>query len=409
MKPFDNRLQKDLFPKTPAVFRRMIKEKLSDVCSQSENEQNETVRFAKQESDRQPVKKTSRTLTRVGTVAVAAILVISMLAVGTIAVLARREKPTPAVSAGEQPEETPEANAGNTVYAATVDEFLAAIAPDTKIVLTGGTYNLSTASDYGANGGPYYTWKAVDDGYELLLRNLNGFTLIGSENTVIKAEPRHASVIDAEYCTDLLFANFTAGHTILSEEECSGPVLLLSDCTNARVENCALFGCGRVGVDANGCDALTVVGCDIYECSQSGISLFQCQNVSVSACKVRDCGLRKLSGETEPSGAEDAFFIGECEHVRISNCDVFGNKALSVFGGAEIKDIVLSGMLVYDNDLVNVIDVENGELTVYGCEFRYDGDTFLYRTTYPYSIFDENGNRIGESELAAMTLTRDVP
>ncbi len=294
----------------------------------------------------------------------------------------------------------------NTVYAATVDEFLSAIAPDTEIILNGEIYDLTTASDYGTDGGEYYNWREVADGYELYLQNLENFRLIGSENTQIVTDPRYAAVIDAANCTNLTFMNFTAGHALLTETLCSGPVLQLSDCTNARVEDCGLFGCGRVGVSANDCGGLTVSGCDIYECSNEGIDLFECRNVVIVACRLRDCGLRMLSDDTEPTGASDMFFIGSCEHVIISDCDVFGNKALSVIGCAESKDVVLYGTLVYDNTLDDVFSIEDAEMTVYGCEFRHTGN-FLYKTSYTYKILDQNGNEIGETELKEMKLERD--
>lgn len=415
MKPFDRRLENDLFPKTPAAFRQTVKQTLADVCDRSEDAENKVARFRTTESKRQPARK-KNLFDRIGTVAVAAVLVISLLAVGMIAVLARRTTANPAAPANEQSEahatEQPAAIEGpdgyQTVYAATVDEFLAAIAPDTEIILSGEIYNLTTASDYGTDGGRYYTWRKVADGYELYLQNLENLRLIGSENTQVVTEPRYAAVIDAENCTDLTLANFTAGHTPMTDTLCSGPVLQLSDCTNARVENCRLFGCGRVGVGAHGCNALTVTGCDIYECSNEGIDLFECRNVVIDACKLRDCGLRRLSDDTEPYGASDIFFIGSCEHIIIKDCDVFGNKALSVIGCAASKKVFLYGTLVYDNELNDVISIEDAEMTVYGCEFRHSGDTFIYKTSYPYTIRDQDGNKIGETELREMKLERTV-
>lgn len=438
MKSFDRRLQKDLFPKTPAAFRETVSRSIGSVCGQAAPSDNTVVRFPTTENDAKPARKKANLFTRIGTVAVAAVLVISLLAVGTIAVLARRTKLNPAASANgqsetneapatEQPEviETPDASDGqskttetpepkasaepetvNTVYAATVDEFLAAIAPGTEIVLTGEIYHLTAASDYGTDGGQYYNWKEVEDGYELVLHDLEDFRLIGSENTQILTDPRDAAVIRVGNCTDITFMNFTAGHKLLPYVLCSGPVLELSDCTNTRIENCGLFGCGRVGVNASGCSALTIADCDIYECSNEGIDLFECRNVVIDACKLRDCGLRKLSDDVEPYGASDIFFIGSCEHIIISDCDVYGNKACSVIGCAGSKDVILYGTLVYDNTLDDVISIEDAEMIVYGCEFRHSGD-FLYKTSYPYTIRDQDGNEIGETELREMKLERD--
>ena len=56
-----------------------------------------------------------------------------------------------------QGEEFPqETENGNIVRVSTVDEFLAAIAPNTEIVLAPGEYNLTQAKGYGRTGGKYY-------------------------------------------------------------------------------------------------------------------------------------------------------------------------------------------------------------------------------------------------------------
>ena len=59
-----------------------------------------------------------------------------------------------------------EAPAGaSAVKVSTVDELIAAIAPDTTVTLAAGTYDLSTAATYGGDtGSPYTRWEPVYDG-----------------------------------------------------------------------------------------------------------------------------------------------------------------------------------------------------------------------------------------------------
>ncbi len=59
-----------------------------------------------------------------------------------------------------------EAPAGaSAVKVSTVDELIAAIAPDTAITLEPGIYDLSTAATYGRDtGSPYTRWEPVYDG-----------------------------------------------------------------------------------------------------------------------------------------------------------------------------------------------------------------------------------------------------
>ncbi|MCI7574709.1 MAG: hypothetical protein MSS94_08270, partial [Clostridiales bacterium] len=68
--------------------------------------------------------------------------------------------------AEELPKET---ESVNTVQVSTVDEFLAAIAPNTEIVLAPGEYNLTQAAGYGRTGGKYYHWESTFDGCELVI------------------------------------------------------------------------------------------------------------------------------------------------------------------------------------------------------------------------------------------------
>ena len=54
-----------------------------------------------------------------------------------------------------------DADGNRIVYAETVDEFLAAIGPNTVIYLTGAEYRLADAADYGMGFENYYRWENV--------------------------------------------------------------------------------------------------------------------------------------------------------------------------------------------------------------------------------------------------------
>ncbi|MCR5089751.1 MAG: M56 family metallopeptidase, partial [Oscillospiraceae bacterium] len=106
------------------------------------------------------------------------------------------------------------------VIVTNVDELLAAIAPNTVIELAAGEYDLSSASDYGADThSSWYSWNGVysndEVAAELVIQNVDGLTLRGAglEETTIAAVPRYASVIKFTGCQNLTIANLTAGHT----------------------------------------------------------------------------------------------------------------------------------------------------------------------------------------------------
>lgn len=416
MKSFNSRLQNDLFPKKPAAFDRMVRQKLDELCGQPEESQAATVRFSAAESKRQPVKTRSKLFGRIGAVAVAAILVVSTLAAGAIAVLAGREKSTPAVPVAEAPTTssapipTEEPAAANTVRAATVDEFLAAIASDTTVVLTGDVYNLSAASGYGVESGNQYTWREVEDGYELVLRNLEHFRIVGSENAVIETDPRHAAVIEAEHCVGLSLSDLTVGHT-KRPEKCSGEVICLTECADTRIERCALYGCGSWGIAAWYSENLTVTESEIYECSSGALHIWECAGVSVSESVIRNCG----GGGT----LADLIYIQD-SGVSIRNCDIYENtteSSLIYVGDAEPEtcQISLVGVDVHDNRLTHgskyVLDFTNPDpdesdrMIVDGCAFRNNGDNHILPGSS--RAFDLDGNELREAELQAMTLKRN--
>ena len=409
MKSFDARLQNDLFPKKPAAFDRMIEEKLENVCSRS-GQQGTVIRFPVTEGGKKPLKKTSAIFHRIAIVATAAVLVIGLLAVGAVAVSARKQKTTPAAPVEEQTAATAVPDATNTVRAATVDEFLAAIASDTSIILTGDVYNLSTASDYGVDGGDKYLWRKVEDGYELVLCNLENCRIVGSEHTVIETDPRHAAVLEAEHCTGLVLTDLTVGHT-RKPEKCSGEVICLTNCTDTRIDRCALYGCGSWGITAWHSNGIAALHSEIYECSSGALYIWECGGVEVNDSTIRSCG----GGGT----LADLIYLQDSD-VSIRNCDIYDNKtegSLIYVGddGTARHRIVLVGTDVHDNRLThrgnylmnydNPGANENTRMTVDGCAFRDNGDNRILPGNS--HVLDRSENELGEAELAAMTLKRD--
>ena len=151
----------------------------------------------------------------------------------------------PAETESTQEPATEEALPEGAVLVSTVDELLAAIAPNAVIVLQEGEYDLSTASDYGEEDlrGPY-RWELVYGGCQLDISDVYGLSLIGRGQVSILARPRYAEVLSFSGCWDLRLENLTLGHTT-QPGGCASGVLNLSDCENVSVEDCRLFGCGK--------------------------------------------------------------------------------------------------------------------------------------------------------------------
>ena len=194
----------------------------------------------------------------------------------------------PAEDARPQRTELPEG--GSEVHAATVDELLAAIAPDTTIYLEPGTYTLSEAADYGSGGSDWYTWEEDFDGYSLTIQQVENLCIVGAgkDDTLLLAEPRYASVLRFRECEGIVLSGFTAGHSE-APGYCTGNVLDLYTCTTVTVEDCGLFGCGVIGVYAVNCMDLHLRETEIYECSFAGADLSTCVDVYFEGCSIHDC------------------------------------------------------------------------------------------------------------------------
>ena len=180
-----------------------------------------------------------------------------------------------------------------TVHVSTTDEFLAAIAPDTEIVLDAESLNLTDAANYGTSNGSYYYWSEVLNGYELVINQVNNLTIRGNDNDMDKhsiiTEPRYANVLHFKYCSNLSVYDLTVGHT-QGISTCIGGVIYLNSCESVEIEHCGLFGCGTVGVDVTDSRELTVRNCDIYECSIGGIRIYQTDRMNIEGCTFRDLG-----------------------------------------------------------------------------------------------------------------------
>ena len=181
----------------------------------------------------------------------------------------------------------------NQVTVTTVDEFLAAIAPNTEIIVDAELLDLSTAEGYGKNKTDYYDWAEAYDGPELYITAVSNLTIrgAGEDHTVnvISSVPRYSNVLNFFNCSNIMVKGLTAGHT---EEPgyCQGGVLFFLNCQDILVEDCGLFGCGTLGVKADSSKKIQIINNDIYDCSVGGVELTNCDDVNVDGNTFRDLG-----------------------------------------------------------------------------------------------------------------------
>ena len=211
---------------------------------------------------------------------------------------------------GIDPGETVPAGEKVAVTVTNADEFLAAIGPNTEIVIDAETIDFSTAKDYGGGPKKYYRWEDIYDGPGLVIAGADNLTIRSKDgktkNHTISAVPRYANVLTFINCDNLVLSGFTAGHT-KEPGVCAGGVLMFQGCEFVSVDNCGLFGCGILGVQAEGCTGITLRSSDIYECSYGGISMMDTTGITIEKCTFRDLGGNNLM----LSGCSDVTVDGE--------------------------------------------------------------------------------------------------
>lgn len=289
---------------------------------------------------------------------IAAIMLLSLAACG--------EAPDSSAAETEPPETSaPKTEDGRPVTeVTTVDELLAAIAPDTVIELTGQRYMLTEASDYGTGSGSgYYRWD-TGDGAEFVIENVTGLTIrAANRDTCIVTEPRWVNVLHFIGCEDITLEGFTAGHT--DGAYCSGGVLCFENTKGVTVDGCSLYGCGTEGVTTYSCEDVAVTGSEIWNCSQGAAFIYDSKNVSFDNCdfhgitaefgmfRTIDSDKFALLNSTIRDSSGDVFFnSSRSSGVYIGGCEVSGNKFRDMFA-SELIPVTVEGCALGDNDIID--------------------------------------------------------
>ncbi len=177
-----------------------------------------------------------------------------------------------------------------TVTVSTVAELLEAIAPDTCVVLKSGDYLLDPESANKLYDYCYWSPLGYEEGHELVLNVWNCVITGESDDPAdvrLITEPRMATVLTLEFCSQVQLKNLTLGHT--EGAVCSGGVLKCRGCGGVYVENCDLYGCGTVGVSCESSSAVTVADSVIHDCSYQGVYALSSQSVLFDHCTFKNC------------------------------------------------------------------------------------------------------------------------
>lgn len=268
-----------------------------------------------------------------------------------------------AVGSGTEPipTATPTVIDPDAILVSTVDELLAAIGNDRVIALADGRYELSSASDYGKfTGDKPYHWNETYDGYELTLEGVSNLKLCGSgaANVTLCTKPRYANVFRCVNGSNICLEGLTVGHT---EEPgtCGGGVLAFSDSAKLYVEDCALYGCGTIGLEAICCSEVNVTDTDVYDCSWLALYLLQCQSVRVRDSRIYDM-----------QGAETLIKAVSSDSVSIRGCEIYGNDVQCLLNSGYSTGLSFVNNSVHNNSFHTALLWTERGMIVDGCEFK---------------------------------------
>lgn len=316
---------------------------------------------------------------------------ISLLGVIAILFVAVCLVTSPAEEAAPMEETTEATEPVTVVNVKNPDELLAAIAPNTEIILEPGTYILSEAAGYGTIGNEYYTWTQVYDGYELTLTGVENLTIRGSglHVTVLETDPRYANVIVMQNCANVVMEDFTAGHT-RNRGECGGGVLSLSACNGVSMNRLGLYGCGVVGLMTDGSTDIVLTDSDIYECSSSAAFLMNSHDVTVSGCRIYEIGDVTYGGYT-------FFDIQACTGILIVNNEL-SDSTLNCLLSTAVSEVELKNNLFSNNRPQSAAFSGSGQsITMDGN--RFEDNTIRNWYAFEETAKDKNGEILTEDAL----------
>ena len=294
-------------------------------------------------------------------------------------------------------EELPE----GAVAVSTVDELLAALAPNTVIVLREGEYDLSTASDYGDDTEKnYYRWELVYGGCQLELWGLDGLQLIGQGDVTILARPRQAEVLHLHDCWRLRLEGLTLGHS-LEAGPCSAGVLGLDGCEDVTVQGCRLFGCGYEGVTARSCSSLFVRQSRIDGCTGGAVDANGCRDLRLEDCELCDNG----QGKDAPGGT--LVYLDHCVGAALVNCQITGNRVYRILCNRWSSQVSLLGCQVADNRVLeSLFLLEGRSVTVDKCSFSHRSSERYYPEGNALFARDVDGEDLISFDLDHMEFSR---
>lgn len=267
-----------------------------------------------------------------------------------------------------------------TVKVSTAADLLNAIAPNTRIVLAAGAYDLSSANISEVSNN-YVSWETVYDGTQVVITGVKNCMIsgAGAASTSVVVKPRYANVLNFSACANITIDNLTIGHTI-EPGYCTGGVLRFSDSKNIGIESCVMYGCGTYGIIMEKVNGLTVRDTDIKECTYgimtataSSSLLFENSNfydcigytmIALDNCDKVDFNTCSIKNNTSDTGWDNLIFLSVCDTVTFNSCTISGNAINSMLKVFNSNAVSFKDNIIQDNTFTTGVFDEGSETNV---------------------------------------------
>lgn len=212
------------------------------------------------------------------------------------------------------------------------------IAPNTKIILKSGDYNLLEPK---VLDNKYIEYKQVFDGYELVIKDVNNLTIAADQGAKVNLliDPRYAYVMSFTNSNNINISGIVAGH-YPNKGSCTGGVFKFENCKDIQIDNSDLFGCGTEGLTLDNVDKLQFTNSTIRDCSYGIMTM----NNST-----------KISFENSTFKNNQEFDLINVMHsdATFKKCTITNNKILSDYSSNLFNLDIYSKVSVSDSTIEN--------------------------------------------------------
>jgi len=217
-----------------------------------------------------------------------------------------------------------------------INEIIQEINSNNIIKIDKGSYCIENTNIVNNN----IKFRAVYDGYELVVQDVDNLTIEGDENNLTEflSKFSYANVITFNNCHNIILKNITFGHTLENKGYCTGGVLKFNSCNNIKIYGCTCFGCGTEGFILDNCSDFLIENTDIKECTYGIMSISDSQDMMFRSCKFYN------------NKEFDLINLLYSQNISFDNCEIYENHTDDF--GYSIFKVVLCNEIVFRNGII---------------------------------------------------------